>query len=285
MDKDNDSVIPGMKPSQDDIALRQKQLQRRTGNARPAGTGPAQKAAVTSSVNVSPSAQVGATTKTSSVPLVLTLLLVLLAAAVAGYALWQNQQLQQQLKNAEIILQKQSDNLNTLNERLSATGETANLSVDALKVMLKDHDLEIRKLWDLANKRNRGNIANNEKAISDLRTSLTQLTRTQSSSVAQQQKNVADLEQKLSASLAADVNALTQRVTRAEAAAMNVPASVELRIAQNSEAIRSIESKAALLESQIGQGSGGSADLVNIKLEIEDIQIRLDRMQNALSAQ
>ncbi len=291
MDKDNDVVIPGMKPSQDDIALRQKQLQRRGGQARAAGSksadgrSPAKTAAPTASSAQAPSAHSSAAKAPSSVLALVALLFVLVVAAVAGYAVWQNLQLQQQLHTAQVIMQKQSDNLNTLNERLSATGENANLSVDALRVMLKDHDLEIRKLWDLANKRNRSNIASNEKAINELKTSVTQLTRSQTSQVSQQQKAVADLEKKLTASLASDVDTLTKRVTRAEAAAMNVPAAAELRMAQNGEAIRSLDGKIKALEAQVSQGGVGGADLVNIKLEIEDIQIRLDRMQHALSAQ
>ncbi|MBE0483572.1 MAG: hypothetical protein IBX52_08740 [Bacterioplanes sp.] len=285
MDKDNnDAGIPGMKPSQDDIALRQKQLQRRTGSATAAK-------AATASANTThtPTAKapVGAAKKAtpSSAWGAVTLVLVLVVGAVAGYALWQNQQLQQQLLNAQSIMQKQSDNLSTLNERLSATGENANLSVDALKVMLKDHDLEIRKLWDLANKRNRGNIASNESAISELKTSVVQLTRTQANQAAQQQKAVAELEQKWLTRLSADMDALSKRVTQAEAAAMNVPAAAELRMTQNSDAIRGLDGKIQRVEEQLGQGGVGRAELVNIKLEIEDIQIRLDRMQHALSAQ
>src|SRR5690554_7237185 len=41
------------------------------------------------------------------------------------------------------------------------TGENANMSVDALKSIVKEHDSEIRKLWDLSNKRNRSDIAAN----------------------------------------------------------------------------------------------------------------------------
>lgn len=285
MDKDNnDAGIPGMKPSQDDIALRQKQLQRRTGSATAAKA-----ATASASTTHTPTAKapVGAAKKTtpSSAWGAVTLVLVLVVGAVAGYALWQNQQLQQQLLNAQSIMQKQSDNLSTLNERLSATGENANLSVDALKVMLKDHDLEIRKLWDLANKRNRGNIASNESAISELKTSVVQLTRTQANQAAQQQKAVAELEQKWLTRLSADMDALSKRVTQAEAAAMNVPAAAELRMTQNSDAIRGLDGKIQRVEEQLGQGGVGRAELVNIKLEIEDIQIRLDRMQHALSAQ
>ncbi|MDO6806614.1 hypothetical protein Q4595_29415, partial [Wenyingzhuangia sp. 1_MG-2023] len=66
---------------------------------------------------------------------------------------------------ARQIIEEQSSNLKLLNERLSATGENASLSLDALKVLLKEHDSEIRKLWDVANKRNKGLIASNEKAI------------------------------------------------------------------------------------------------------------------------
>lgn len=62
-------------------------------------------------------------------------------------------------------LQGQSDKqlqaIAALQKRLVSTDEQANLSVDALKVIIKEQDHEIRKLWDVSNKRNKRNINKN----------------------------------------------------------------------------------------------------------------------------
>ena len=63
-----------------------------------------------------------------------------------------------QLQQVKIQSDKQLKALTILQERLVSTDEQANLSVDAIKILLKDQDHEIRKLWDLANKRNKNDI-------------------------------------------------------------------------------------------------------------------------------
>lgn len=66
---------------------------------------------------------------------------------------------------------KQSDlqlaALTILQEKLTSTDEQANLSVDAMKILLKEQDHEIRKLWDLSNKRNKVNISKNKTKINE----------------------------------------------------------------------------------------------------------------------
>ena len=79
---------------------------------------------------------------------------------------------QNQLVKHTSTLKVQAENLALLNERLSVTGENANLSTDALKVVIKEQDSEIRKLWDVANKRNRHNIEQNTQAITVLNNTL-----------------------------------------------------------------------------------------------------------------
>lgn len=68
-------------------------------------------------------------------------------------------------------VKKQSDlqlqALTILQEKLTSTDEQANLSVDAVKILLNEQDHEIRKLWDLANKRNKKDIAKNKDRLSD----------------------------------------------------------------------------------------------------------------------
>lgn len=57
--------------------------------------------------------------------------------------------------------------LTILQGKLTSTDEQANLSVDAVKILLREQDHEIRKLWDLANKRNKVDISKNADKLSD----------------------------------------------------------------------------------------------------------------------
>ena len=91
----------------------------------------------------------------------------------------------------EKLLRSQAQNIEVLNERLSVTGENANLSVDALKTIVKEHDSEIRKLWDLANKRNRADIGMNSKAIAGLKTDLSKADKELRAALEQQKKQLA----------------------------------------------------------------------------------------------
>ena len=158
MSNEQDSM-PKMQASKDDMAMRQKQLQQRRLAAQKA----AKPAAATTTASPKQTLAIAA------------LILSLGLAAFAGFLFMQLQDASAQLKKAEGILNGHATNLNALNDKLSATDENANLSVDALRVMLKDNSKEIRKLWDLSNKTNKPNIANNSKEISGLKSSVSKV--------------------------------------------------------------------------------------------------------------
>ena len=72
-------------------------------------------------------------------------------------------QFQQVKKQSALQLQA----ITILQERLINTGEQSNLSVDAIKIIIKDQGHEIRKLWDLANKSNKNQIRKNKEGLDD----------------------------------------------------------------------------------------------------------------------
>ncbi|WP_221797834.1 hypothetical protein [Oceanobacter mangrovi] len=231
MDNAKDPIVPDITPSIDDIEIRQRQMK----NRRP------------TSAPVSNNSAGG-----SSALAIVALLVGLLAAGAAGFLFWQTQQLQQQLVSANDIVDKQGASLKALNDRLSATGENASLSLDALKVLLKEHDSEIRKLWDVANKRNKQGIADNAKGIAANDRELKGLNKTaeQLGGSLGEQKLVLDQQQ-------LDLSALSDRVVSTEAAVLSLPES-ELRIAQNSEstqfnqrAVKSLQTALAAREKEI----------------------------------
>ncbi|WP_430460108.1 hypothetical protein ACQUQU_12915 [Thalassolituus sp. LLYu03] len=263
MDKEKEPIVPGMKPSQEDIALRQKQLAARKAAAQRA------QAAGLRPTPVAVSAPAPKQTLAT-----IALLVAVAMGGLAGFMFMQFQTMQQQLANAEKIIRSQAENLNVLNEKLSVTGENANMSLDALKVLIKEHDAEIRKLWDVANKRNKTDIASNQKAIEGVKSSVAALDKDLKASGDKARQAEAALDKKVDAS----ASELKKRMAKLEAGALDLPAENQLRIAQNSEQIQTLEATLTKMRQ-----SGGN--LADMKLEIEDIQIRLDRLQNAVGGQ
>lgn len=264
MDKEKEPIVPDMKPSPEDIALRQKQLAARRAAAQRAAAAKARPAPVAAPAAPAPKQTLA----------VVALLVAIAMGGLAGFLFMQIQGMQKQLANAESIIRSQADNLSVLNEKLSVTGENANMSVDALKVLMKEHDSEIRKLWDVANKRNKADIASNAKAVSGLKSSIAGLNKDVKAANAQTDKAEASLNKKIDAK----ASELTKRIAKVEAGALDLPAENQLRIAQASEQLQTLEATVTKMRQ-----SGGN--LGDMKLEMEDIQIRLDRIQNALGTQ
>lgn len=95
----------------------------------------------------------------SSRPVALWGLVIVLFVIVVVMAV----QMQTVKKQSDLQLQA----LQLLQQKLTSTDEQANLSVDAIKILLKEQDHEIRKLWDLANKRNKKSIAKHKERLDD----------------------------------------------------------------------------------------------------------------------
>ncbi|MDP2505719.1 MULTISPECIES: hypothetical protein [unclassified Oceanobacter] len=241
MDNVKEPLIPDIKPSQDDIEMRQRQT-------KPRRTSPAK-------ADSKPSGSSG---------LAVVAVLLALAALGGGAYLFKMLQAQQyELLEARQIIEEQSSNLKLLNERLSATGENASLSLDALKVLLKEHDSEIRKLWDVANKRNKGLIASNEKAIAASIASLKALQSRIETSLTEQQTL---LEQQQLAS-----SALSERVSANEAGLLSLPES-ELRIAQNSEAVQMASRNVASLKTSL---ASRQQEIDSLRKQLRQVELRI----------
>lgn len=117
-----------------------------------------------------PSAPVGNGGKKGSAGVALLFLMVLLLAGMFGYKMW----LQEQRFN-RAMAQAQAQ-IDVLQAQLSDTGETLVESSDQLLNTVRRHGSEIstnkdeiRKLWDVSNKRNRGWIEENREAIAELK--------------------------------------------------------------------------------------------------------------------
>jgi chromosome segregation ATPase len=273
MPNENES-IPKMQASQEDMALRQKQLQqRRLAAQRAAKVPPAS------------SEQMIAPAPKQTLAIV-ALVLSLAMGAFSGFLFMQLQEANAQLNRAESILNDHSTNLNVLNDKLSASDENANLSVGALKILLKDNAKEIRKLWDLTNKTNKPNITKNNKAISGVKASVAKVDKktaginskviAANSSISDNKKSIAALKTRLANSQ----KTLAAKLAEVKSSLSGLPAATEKRIGDNEQSIRSIDATRKKLNSSMAEVE---SQFNEMKLEIEDIQIRLDRMQNAMT--
>src|SRR5690554_6371411 len=145
------------------------------------------------------------------------------------------------------------------------------MSVYALKSIVKEHDSEIRRRWDLSNTRNRSGLAPSAKELKAIKSSVHKAI----TSVDAQAKKVTAFDGRVKIA-DQSLEGIGERLSNAEVSFRSV-AEVELRIAQQSESLQTLQSVVAKLKK-----SGLGKDAADIHLKLEDINIRLDRMQNAI---
>ena len=222
MSNRNEPVVPDMVPSVDDIESRNRQRHsRRQGAAR----------------SSQPTKRQSNDGGGGGGALALVALLVALSAAGgAGYLWVELQAAHQRLNDSTAVLEQQGEMIHKLNQQLSVTDESATVSLQALKVMLKEHDSEIRKLWAIANKRNKQNIAANGKVLTQ-----------QKKLIASQATALKALESQLSQQQL-NTSTLSERLGKAEADAQSLPPEAELRLAQLNESIQTAQQQIAALK-------------------------------------
>ncbi|CAM3693646.1 hypothetical protein [Parendozoicomonas haliclonae] len=116
----------------------------------------------------------------------------LLALAGGGYL--QLQAVQKELQDTRSRLAMTSSQLMDVSGTVSETGETLNRSGNEVKDELKAVNFEIRKLWDLANKRNRPMIESQEKELDSLTKNLAATEKSLSGSVSKISGDIKALE-------------------------------------------------------------------------------------------
>lgn len=219
MDNIKEPVVPDIMPMDDDIELRQRQLKKTRGGASASRSEPASRAA--SSDNGSSG---------GSGVAMLAMILAVGACGFAGFLFTRLQDTSAQLADAQKVIEQQSQNLQVLNERLSVTGENATLSLDALKTMLKDQDAALDKVATSA-ARNKDMIAANDKDIAGLDSRLGKLDK-----VTADQSTLIDKTNQ-------DLASQQDRLMNLEGAVQRIPAEMEIRMAQNTEAIQGNDAK------------------------------------------
>ena len=208
------------------------------------------------------------------------LFLLLVAVAAGGY--WQLMQLQQTLQNTRQQLQVTREQLSQVTGQVSKTGENITTSDLILRSELKEMNSEIRKLWDVSNKRNRQWITENKEKLAQstkrLNVALEQVEAMKKSAGQRQSqlnKALAEMEQKIKAVSA------EQLVTSSEMTARLEANRVELKALQaaSSTAMQQVE-KAAQQHQSVVQ----TQDELRKKLGAyqSQVAIRLQQLENTL---
>ena len=147
-----------MKPSREDLASR-KQSQQKT-----------RKRSTTVSMGEAAPAQTS-----RNGPLLAIVLLVVLGAGAGGWFMWQQMEsLSAELKQSKQLLTESQTSMGDLKQNLASQSESLSKTDSQVESDLKLHFSEIRKLWDLSNKRNKPAIEINKTAIGSLKSSLAQ---------------------------------------------------------------------------------------------------------------
>ncbi|PJE80780.1 Chromosome partition protein Smc [invertebrate metagenome] len=110
-------------------------------------------------------------------------LMLLLLIVLGSVGSWQFYTLNHQIADQDTRLDQAVANLESVTGALSATGKTLNQSDSDTKSELKVINSEIRKLWDVSNKRNRRWIEENQDTVEKLEQQITGTTRQIASAV------------------------------------------------------------------------------------------------------
>ena len=198
--------------------------------------------------------------------------LVLIVVALAGIA-WLRVEQNAQLADAQRILARSETRIGALEERLRLTDETLTEAGADTSEQLSFWESEIRKLWDMGNKRNRGWIEENrggiarlasdigtaQSGLEDLRRAVTAL-----ESSARQNQELADRLTELDMQMRRFIDNQRDLVDKTNIAAQKVAdleAGLERRVRENEDAIRAIDAHRSEVNSDIADIRRRLADL------------------------
>lgn len=158
-----------LKPARDELVLRQ---QHRTGK-------PVSTPAMAGKPAVAPMVAV------NTAPLWSLIVVLIVVVAGGGWFLWDKmQRLEENLNRSLAALTQSEQALIGLQQSLENRDKTLSKSGDQMAAEIKELNNEVRKLWDLANKRNRVAIEAQAKTLASLEASFTSLSATLEKQVA-----------------------------------------------------------------------------------------------------
>ena len=147
--------------------------------------------------------------------LVFVIIILAFVMGIGGFTLYE---VQQKLNQTTVLLTKSKDQITELERRLSATDQDFAKSGSLVGQRLQSTELEIRKLWDVSNKRNKQWIKDNETGLGNVQKEIGQVKRTVggiSGSVEKATREFQEIDQKMNEliSLAGENEELTTQVS------------------------------------------------------------------------
>ena len=183
-----------------------------------------------------------------------------IALAAAGWFIFQQQE---ELRRASATLSNADARIGVLEDRLRLTDATLSDTEAQTDEQLNYWESEIRKLWDIGNKRNRGWIETNRANVGKLADNLGAVeadlktlkgTAASLEAAVQQHQDVADVVTSLDMrvqGLIRQQRDLVDKVNAAAQIASSLQAGLESRVAENEEAIQAFDAQRAQINADI----------------------------------
>lgn len=260
-DDDDLDVVAGLSASREDTTAGQKAGQRKVAPQKPKPTARPQNTARPASPS-----QPTATAKSGRGFVWFASLILVVLIVACGWLGQQVLQLQEQLASNNNALQLERSRMESISAQVHETGSSFEETGNVLDEKFKFFDSEIRKLWDVSNKRNKSAIEKNTATVKSLsgnlkksQQSLSALTGSQS----EVKKSVAKLNNQLAAentALRATVDDQAEQILlmRSEMDLLqkrfsNMPNDLATRVASNEEAVEAIDAGRRQLVARITQ--------------------------------
>ena len=202
-----------------------------------------------------------------------------LVVLIAVMGVWFQKQMTVLQAQMDERISESSQELGNLQSRLSATDESLNQSsdklLDTVRVhgkKLEENNTEIRKLWDLSNKRNRADIAEQSKKLTALSATLNEVKKAQ-----------AGVDGKLQG-INKDTAALKKQVDSAVTAVNKSSEQWQTRISQMQTQVDVLAENINQLESQQQSLKNGLAKVEKGQAGLAALKDRLDETEAAIAA-
>ncbi len=166
--------------------------------------------------------------------------MIVLLFAGLGVAAWFIMVQQQALETQDVALQSALSRIDQLEQRTRSTDEAMTTSGQDVNEALNLWEDEIRKLWDLSNKRNKGWINDNKSAITRNVKSIEAVQTAQANSAQALKKGIEEQSEQL-ISLGRQTRGAADKANEAVSTTARFKADIEKRVEENESAIRDMD--------------------------------------------
>lgn len=209
-------------------------------------------------------------------------LLALVAAGVIAYLVWATLEHRQRSEQMQWRLEAASQRIDALEGELSSTGETLSESGSAVEGKLKTLEHEVRKLWDISNKRNRKWIEDNQAALEELQKANGGLQQSISTDLAEVRKSLEGVrsERKQESEAFLEIRSGLDRLPALEKGLETVKGRVEKAEASSAAGLKEAAKGRAGLEAELKKVD---ESLLSMQARSDQLGAQLTRLKTELS--